>query len=171
VLNSCCCLPVAAGQVITRVRLNQCGRPQPASAAAVSSLAFRRLLYLALSFWIVRILFLLIIALLDPNMEETEEWTEPSWAYHILVFADNILAYIYLAFTVILLYNIRSQVRAKYSISEGDICPAGLEDVCCSMCCPCLVVAQMMRHTADYDTYSGRCCTETGLPGHVPSIV
>jgi hypothetical protein len=32
-------------------------------------------------------------------------------------------------------------------------------------------VAQMMRHTTDYDTYHSSCCSETGVPSNVPSIV
>ena len=28
-------------------------------------------------------------------------------------------------------------------------------------------MAQMGRHTADYDTYRAACCTDTGLPNHV----
>jgi hypothetical protein len=93
------------------------------------------------------------------------------WAYHILAIFDDILAYVYLAFTVVVLRNLRRHVRSKYSIPEGDSCPSGCEDVCCSMCCSCLVVGQMMRHTADYETYGARCCTDTGLPLHAPSIV
>jgi hypothetical protein len=28
----------------------------------------------------------------------------------------------------------------------------------------------MARHTADYDTYAARCCSETGLPANVVSV-
>ena len=176
VWNACCCAPIAAGQVITRLKLGFWGLP-PASAgnsSSSSSAVFRKLVYLAVSFWIVRVLFLLLIALLDPNTEaEWGEWTEPGWIYHILVFADNILAYVYMGFTILLLCNLRSQVRTKYAIPAAGYCgPRGTEDFCCSLCCPCLVAAQMMRHTTDYDQTPARCCTETGLlPNAAPSIV
>jgi Cys-rich protein (TIGR01571 family) len=150
-MNSVCCIPVAAGQVISRLGLTWIGRPGTIQATTG---AFRKLLYLAFSYWFTRIFLLLVIAILDPN-----------------VAVDDLLAYMYLAFTVILLKNLRSQVRSKYAIPETDSCPTGCEDTCCSLFCPCLVVSQMMRHTADYDSYGGRCCTDTGLPKHAPSIV
>ena len=31
-----------------------------------------------------------------------------------------------------------------------------------------LEVAQMARHTGDYDTYPTNFCSETGLPDHAP---
>ena len=33
--------------------------------------------------------------------------------------------------------------------------------------CSCCTVAQMARHTADYETYAARCCSDTGLPPNV----
>ena len=166
VLNSCCCVPVAAGQLMTRLQLDHWGHPTTKEYTG----AFRRLLYLALSFWVVRTILLITIAILDPNTE-TDEWVEPGWAYHIFAIFDDILAYVYYLFSVLLLRNVRSHVRSKYAIPESGDCPSGCEDTCCSLVCPCLVAAQMMRHTADYEIYGGRCCTETGLVAHAPTIV
>lgn len=167
VLNSCCCVPVAAGQLMTRLQLNHWGYPTTKEYTG----AFQRLLYLVVSFWIVRTFLLIIIALLDPNTE-TDEWVEPGWAYHIFAIFDSLLAYIYFGFSVLLLRNIRVHVRSKYAIPESGDCPvSGCEDCCCSLACPCLVAAQMMRHTADYEIYGGRCCTENGLVATAPSIV
>jgi Cys-rich protein (TIGR01571 family) len=166
-LNSLCCVPIAAGQVISRLNLTWMGRPGTIHTTAG---AFRKLMYMAFSFWFTRIFLLLVIAILDPNVDSAE-WQDPPPIYYFFVAVDDLLAYMYLAFTVILLKNLRSQVRSKYAIPETDSCPTGCEDTCCSLFCPCLVVSQMMRHTADYDAYGGRCCTETGLPNHAPSIV
>ena len=42
-----------------------------------------------------------------------------------------------------------------------------LEDLgCATMCLPC-TVAQMSRHTANYDAYEAVCCSKTGLPDGV----
>jgi hypothetical protein len=30
--------------------------------------------------------------------------------------------------------------------------------------CNCCTVAQMARHTGDYEAHGARCCSETGLP-------
>ena len=39
----------------------------------------------------------------------------------------------------------------------------GCEDCCCSFWCHCCTIAQMMRHTADYDKYDAQCCNDTGF--------
>ena len=65
----------------------------------------------------------------------------------------------------------RSHVRSKYAIPESEQCPTGCEDLCCSLVCPCFTAAQLLRHTTDYDTYDGKCCSETGLPPYAPAIV
>jgi Cys-rich protein (TIGR01571 family) len=166
-MNACCCVPIAAGQVITRLQLTILGRPGTISATTG---VFRILWIVCLLVWTSRVLLLIIIALLDPNVNSVE-WIEPSTTYYVFCGLDDILAYGYMAWTVLLLRNLRSQVRSQYAIPESDQCPTGCEDTCCSLVCPCFVAAQMMRHTADYDTYGGRCCTATGLPAHAPSIV
>ena len=62
-------------------------------------------------------------------------------------------------------------VRSKYAIPENDSCPTGCEDGCCAFWCPCLTVAQMMRHTTEYDTYRAECFSSSGLPDHVPALI
>mmetsp|Transcript_13364 Transcript_13364/g.20263 ORF Transcript_13364/g.20263 Transcript_13364/m.20263 type:complete len:136 (+) Transcript_13364:2-409(+) len=59
----------------------------------------------------------------------------------------------------------RASIRAKYYIPEYQC--YDVEDVmCATFCMPC-TICQMGRHTADYDTYVGLCCSRTGMPGHV----
>lgn len=67
------------------------------------------------------------------------------------------------------LMKTRENVRAKYSIPEEKC--QGCEDLCCSVFCSCCVVAQLARHTGDYETYKGSACSETGHAAHTPSIV
>ena len=65
-----------------------------------------------------------------------------------------------------LLIKTRKIVRENYGIPEGKQCP-GNEDALVSIFCTSCTVSQMGRHTADYTTYRGHCCTQTGLPDHV----
>ena len=102
---------------------------------------------------------------------DSVEWVEPSQAYHIVCTIDDLFSYAYLLFSMVILYNTRRYVRSKYAIPEGDHCPSGCEDFCCSLWCPCLSAAQLLRHTADYQVYGARCCSDTGLAPTAPSIV
>lgn len=67
------------------------------------------------------------------------------------------------------LMKTRENVRAKYSIPEEQC--VGYEDLCCSAFCSCCVVAQMGRHTGEFETYRGSCCSTTGLAMGAPAIV
>ena len=64
------------------------------------------------------------------------------------------------------LIKTRKIIRESYEIEEGNQCP-GHEDALVSIFCTSCAVSQMGRHTADFSTYRGHCCTETGLPDHV----
>lgn len=167
-LNSCCCVPVAAGQVITRAQLTWLGKPPDITTTAVG--AFRTLLCLVFSFWVTRVLLLIVIAILDPNTD-SPVWIDPPTSYYVVCAIDDLLAVAYFGFTIVVLRNLRSHVRSKYAIPEANQCPAGFEDTCCSIFCSCCVAAQMMRHTANYEVTPGRCCTDTGTPKNAPSIV
>lgn len=63
----------------------------------------------------------------------------------------------------------RQHVREQYSIPE-ERC-VGCEDVCCSMFCTCCTLAQMSRHTGEYETYNASCITKTGLQADAPLTV
>ena len=63
----------------------------------------------------------------------------------------------------------RESTRARYSIEEEHC--RGCEDLCCSFWCSCCTVAQLARHTGEYETYPGVCCSETGLPRGAPLVV
>ena len=64
----------------------------------------------------------------------------------------------------------RRTVRERYQIPEVYCC-SGCEDACCSMWCWCFTTAQMLRHTGEYETYSGVCCSSTGHQPGVPLVV
>lgn len=68
-------------------------------------------------------------------------------------------------FTVFVAQATRSSLREKFMIREQRC--YDLEDIfCASVCLPC-TVAQMSRHTANYDDYEAVCCSKSGLPDGV----
>ena len=125
-------------------------------------------------YFCLRVFVFLTLAYLDPNADpKLKYYRDPPPAYFFFAALDDLLFYIYFAFTVIVLRNIRSHMRLRFAIPEreGVYCVEGCEDVCCSLFCPCFTVAQMMRHTADYEAYNAKCCTNTGLSKEAPAIV
>ena len=91
---------------------------------------------------------------------------EPEGLLKVIVMLFTIFKWMFLAITVALLFNLRQSVRAKYAIPGTP-----MEDCMCSAICPCLVAAQLLRHTTDYNVYPSQLCTPTGLPDTVPVIV
>ena len=77
---------------------------------------------------------------------------------------------IFTIYSIIALMRVRESVRAKYSIPEGTRF-AGFEDALYSAFCSCCVVAQIARHTGEYETYKGSFCSETGMAAGTPQIV
>lgn len=152
--QACCCVPLAAGQVLTRLGVPWYNRKGPR--------LFQFLLVVCGAFWITRVFFFLLIAFLDPNIDSTE-WIEPGSAYYTVIVIDDSLALIYFAFSIYLLRYARQRVRQRHAISEGDACPAGCEDTCCSLFCSCCVASQLLRQSTDYTVAPARCCTEHGL--------
>ena len=86
--------------------------------------------------------------------------------YHLYKAIEFVFTY----YMIVTVWHTRAAVREHYSIPERQAC-RGCEDCCCSVFCSCCTIAQMMRHTTDYETYPAACCTETGLPAHAPQSV
>lgn len=86
-----------------------------------------------------------------------------------MAFLSLVLDLTFLLYLMITGIRARRFIRNKYAIPEQ--CCGECEDCCCIFWCKCCTLAQMARHTADYDTYAARCCTKSGLPPHVPEIV
>jgi len=61
--------------------------------------------------------------------------------------------------------KVRRIIRQEYNIDHYNC--LGLQDEVLALCFAPFVVAQMGRHTADYDTYVGMCCIRTGLSDHI----
>lgn len=70
-----------------------------------------------------------------------------------------------LLFCLHLIIRTRQSIRKAYEIPEGQL--EGCEDLLVSVWCSCCTIGQMMRHTADYDTFRALWLSDTGLPSHI----
>jgi len=160
VWNACCCPLVLVGQVMHRLKLTWLGDE---GSIAQTTATFRILLLMTIIYHIISvIMYWLPLAFLD-------EYRRPTDTYVKIVYGRYILIGLFGIFTIILTCKTRRRIRERYSIPERQC--KGCEDFCCAYWCTCCTVAQMARHTADYETYAGLCCSETGMPPHAPSIV
>lgn len=168
VWTSICCLPIATGQIISRLHLTICGKPGIALIRS-RSMIFLSIILAVVTFFIVRVFLFLVISLHDPNLmnESSLDWIEPSMTYYLLCAIDDCLGLIGTVLVIYQIYRVRLHVRARYGIPGS-----ATADLTCSMCCPTLVVAQLLRHTTDYEQYPSMCClSATGIPITAPSIV
>lgn len=150
-----CCTQIAMGQVISRMQLTWLGEPGTLFATSRSFVV------------IVVLMFAYIIysTCLELAAAPYEIGQVPS-VISTLRFVGNIF---FTAWAVYSLCRTRQNVRARYQIPE-ERCH-GCEDLCCSFWCSCCVTAQMLRHTGEYETYPGVCCSKTGHPPGTPLVV
>ena len=168
VWTSICCIPIATGQVISRLHLTICGQPGIALIRSRSTI-FLSIVMAVMAFFILRVFLFLLITLHDPNImhESSIDWIEPSMTYYVLCAIDDCIGLIGTILVVYQIYRVRFHVRTRYAI-PGNVA----SDITCSLCCPTLVVAQLLRHTTDYEYNSSLCClSDTGIPRTAPSIV
>jgi len=159
--NAFFCPLVANAQVMTRLQLNWNAKP---GNQMETQRTFPVILYIVIGFFILdRTLIYSEFALLSKTGELTN-------GAIIAACFRNIIELIYLVYQVYTIMQTRKFLRSKYAIPTV-YCSESTEDFCCALCCTCLTVSQMGRHTADYDTYSASCCTKTGLPEHIPSVL
>mmetsp|Transcript_37637 Transcript_37637/g.82428 ORF Transcript_37637/g.82428 Transcript_37637/m.82428 type:complete len:357 (+) Transcript_37637:154-1224(+) len=81
-------------------------------------------------------------------------------------------------FRVYSIATTRRKVRKKYDIPPSACargcccgCCRSCDDLCAALLCSCCSTAQMLRHTADYETYRSVCCSSNGLPANAPVVV
>ena len=183
IFNGFFCPLIATGQVMTRLGLNFLGQP---SRVSETTQTFRKVLYLVIAFVSIdRILLAFLIKLTvditggvdnaasDVHVIDIDQLDVDSAlveTYDTINFIRSSLRFIFFGYSVYAITKTRKFLRNKYAIQES-FCKNGCEDFCCALMCPCCTVTQMARHTADYNTYRGVCCSDTGLPDHVPAIV
>lgn len=181
---TCWCAPCALGQVMQRMHLSWYGRETGPASASVTcrTVAILFAAYLACDY-----IFALFESILLPS-ENTSSSSSSSNAYdpyhtntnnpqggdvppafYVFYFLRGTMHFAFWLYMLIAVTNTRRYIRNKYAIPEQSC--HGMEDCCCAFWCQCCNIAQMARHTADYDTYSAKCCSDTGLPPTAPAIV
>mmetsp|Transcript_5791 Transcript_5791/g.8408 ORF Transcript_5791/g.8408 Transcript_5791/m.8408 type:complete len:309 (+) Transcript_5791:162-1088(+) len=183
--NAYWCTPVIIAQVMSRMKLDWLAREGNPSGVVMTF----KIVLAILVVYIILDPFLAINTVI-PGTTLTTMRNLCDYAYIMIISDDpetysgravapwvtsmSVVNFVYgslfLGYIVYILTKTRQYIRKKYAIPEV-YCKSGYEDFCCALWCPCCTAAHMARHTADYDTYASSCCTDTGLPGNVPSIV
>ena len=154
----CCsfwCTQIAMGQTIQRLNLTWLGEP---GSWLQARRAFSVIILLVYSYIVYSSAMSVATAPYEP-MEA------PTWIA-VLRFVGNFLFCLWAIYS---LCRTRETLRARYQIPE-ERCD-GCEDLCCSIWCSCCVTAQMLRHTGEYETHPGVCCSKTGHANGVPTVV
>ena len=152
---SICCTQIAMAQVISRMQLTWLGQPGPWVS---TQRAFTVICLLVVAFFIYSTA--LDLAALPFDVDTT-----PTYMAYLRL-GGNVL---FTAWSIYALCRTRQNVRARYQIPEQSC--HGCEDLCCAVWCGCCTTSQMLRHTGEYETYPGLCCTPTGHPPGVPLVV
>ena len=87
----------------------------------------------------------------------------------LFYFLKAIGGFLFMTWSIYSLCRTRQSVRRQYSIPEKQC--VGCEDLCCTLFCTCCSLAQMARHTGEYETYPGVCFSRTGHPKGTPLTV
>jgi Cys-rich protein (TIGR01571 family) len=159
---------VLLGQVLHRLKLTWHGGEANHDGGRFPVATFRILAMIAavhfcssvIIYWTSYALFL--EGLFGDNPAEMED---SFFLAHLRIFLN-------VAFAILLrviIARARCRIRSRYGIPERTC--HGCEDCCCAFWCMCCTVSQMARHTADYENYPAKCCSETGLSPNAPSIV
>jgi len=161
------CMPIALAQVMTRMRLNFLAQRGSVSEVAKT---FTRVVVITVTYFLTNwLLGMATFAMMgDLVIDENNSYdvTEgKGLMVMILHYVREILYYAFMIYILIALYRTRKAVREQHNIPTQSC--GNYEDVCCTLFCSFCTTMQLMRQTADYDTYNANCCTETGLPSHV----
>lgn len=173
----CCtlwCAPVALGQILTRLRLDCCGRPPPppsprgrrSTSPVCSPCIACAYLYIPLLLLVGG--FTMAIDSYDATLQPRQQLP---WEYHLLYYARLCLVLVWSLFFVLAVARTRSWIRRQYGIPEDTACEGGCEDCCCACFCTGCTICQMARHTANFRDFNATCCTENGLEGTAPDVV
>lgn len=142
-----CCSVCALGQVLTRMELNACADPISGRISA-----FKILLFLLIAFVAVEAVLISLVCM--------EIQSKDRDGAMIFVMAIRLFEITFALFLIWTGAKTRKRIRHKYDIPP-NCCE--MEDTCLAWFCSSCSVAQMARHTAEYDKYPAGCCTETGL--------
>jgi len=158
--SALCCRLIAIGQVMERMKLNW--HADDGEALLCSSKG-------PFSVMLVITVIYFVIMYLDTTPIYTYQQSDGVEYSPIFIVNRYILALSLEIFSIILIAKTRRRIRDMYNIPETQC--SGCEDCCCAYWCGCCTIAQMARHTADYETYAGQCCTATGLGPNAPEML
>ena len=150
-----CCSRIAMAQIMTRLHLTWLGLPGPVIATKNT---FNVVVTLVIAYSIYA--SSLSLAAMGYSAVEVPG---------IIVFLKTVGGLLFGAWSIYSLCRTRQSVRRQYSIPEEGC--HGYEDLCLSIFCTCCTLAQMARHTGEYETYPGVCCSKTGHPKGTPFTV
>lgn len=154
----CCavwCDKVSLAQIMTRMSLTWLGEPGPGVSTKNT-------------FAVVVALFVAYTVFANALELASLEFTPDTLPVAISVL-KAVGGFFFAVWSVYAVCKTRQSVRDQYSIPE-ERC-GGCEDLCCSVFCTCCTLSQMARHTGEYETYRGVCCTSTGHPAGTPLTV
>ncbi|KAL7476139.1 hypothetical protein ACHAW6_002016, partial [Cyclotella cf. meneghiniana] len=151
---------VLLGQVMHRLKLTWLANEGGSEAQTAST--FRILFCIGMMSWILWY----SMPNVTPSFNGNGQPTDLYFTAHLIV---NIVFRLFAVFRISLICKTRKLIRNKYQIPSQQC--HGCEDECCALWCSCCTLAQMARHTGDYASYQGECCSQKGLPPHAPSIV
>mmetsp|Transcript_8061 Transcript_8061/g.18711 ORF Transcript_8061/g.18711 Transcript_8061/m.18711 type:complete len:158 (+) Transcript_8061:491-964(+) len=153
---------------MTRLNLNWCGYPTTTTEASGT---YKKIVCLVFGYSILESVFGYFAATSfrvrhDKYGNVQMEGVWESRFFSLLRFVLWVVAIVY---SIVAVMNTRRHIRQKYAIQETEC--KGCEDCCAACFCHICAIGQMARHTADFDSYPGACCTENGLPEGVLSPV
>ena len=170
--NACCCRLIALGQVIERMKLNWCGDEGTPFLCAVRPF---RVLVFCQTFFIGRMIWVYYIAFSQQSAASSSsssaydyqvDSSSSTGPFYNFVYA---LGFVIVIFFICLTAKTRKRIRDRYDIRESTC--HGCEDCCCAYWCGCCTIAQMARHTTEYEIYGAKCCSETGLSPDAPDML
>lgn len=154
----CCaffCSKVAMAQIMTRMSLTWLGEPG-------QHVATKNTFKVVILLWVAYMIY--STALEVASLDYT-----PTTAPTTILVMKSVGSVLFGIWSLYSLCKTRRSVRMQYSIPEEHC--AGCEDLCCSFFCTCCTLSQMARHTGEYETYPGVCCSTTGHPPGTPLTV
>jgi Cys-rich protein (TIGR01571 family) len=149
------CSKISMAQIMTRMSLTWLGEP---GQFAATQNTFKVVVLLFAS-------YVIYSTSLEVATIEYGPTNAPTW----LIVLKSVGSVLFGIWSLYSLCRTRQSVRNQYSIPEEHC--HGCEDLCCAFFCTCCTLSQMARHTGEYETYTGTCCTKTGLPPGAPLTV
>eukprot|EP00565_Helicotheca_tamesis_P007961 CAMPEP_0185727082 /NCGR_PEP_ID=MMETSP1171-20130828/2878_1 /TAXON_ID=374046 /ORGANISM="Helicotheca tamensis, Strain CCMP826" /LENGTH=227 /DNA_ID=CAMNT_0028395579 /DNA_START=80 /DNA_END=763 /DNA_ORIENTATION=+ len=148
----CCaffCAQLLNAQVMTRMSLNWLGEPSAEKEVKRTLKIVAGIV--AVYFIVMQILDLFLITYDEKGFANPGPWLT----------TREVIGFVFFIYTIMIIWRTRSAIRRKYDIRERHC--GRCEDCCCSVCCCACTVAQMARHTADYNKRNAKLFTNDGL--------